>query len=162
MANCYRTQLEDVRLEVKQETKTYKPRLNQPRTNTYRYFEVKFVGGPWQKVYTGPRYELGDKDSKRIKADFLGKCEHCGCQCLVSSFSGPSPYCSKSCSRAAHRALRPKPKVDHKNIRCGHCGHWFMPTRSTAKFCSAKCRVAANRTKAAKKKTTKKRRVRAK
>ena len=45
---------------------------------------------------------------------------------------------------------------------CKHCGDKFTPKRSTAKYCSAKCRVAGNRAKTAKKKSAKKRRVRAK
>jgi hypothetical protein len=31
---------------------------------------------------------------------------------------------------------------------CGHCGGEFVPERSTAKFCSLKCRVAVHRAKA--------------
>jgi hypothetical protein len=36
--------------------------------------------------------------------------------------------------------------LDTKNVNakaCGHCGGFFMPKRSTARFCSSSCRVAA-------------------
>jgi hypothetical protein len=42
---------------------------------------------------------------------------------------------------------------------CEHCGEEFKSVRSDAKFCSPKCRVAANRAKSAKDKSTTKRRV---
>jgi hypothetical protein len=153
MANFYRAKLEGVRLKVKQETKA---------ASTYRFFEIKFFGAPWRKVFIGHCYSLGFEDSEKLKADYLCRCGHCGCQCFAGSLRGRSMYCSRKCSRAAHKALQPKPKPKRKSIRCEHCGHWFLPARSTAKFCSARCRVAANRAKSAKTKTTKKRRVRAK
>jgi len=45
---------------------------------------------------------------------------------------------------AAFRQRNKKPKVQ---IQCEHCGQAFNPQRSTAKFCSTKCRVAAKRAK---------------
>jgi hypothetical protein len=71
-------------------------------------------------------------------------------------------YCSQKCYMRRYREHSPTPKVEHTEIPCSHCGNKFLPARSTAKFCSARCRVAANRAKSAKKKSVKKRRVRAK
>jgi hypothetical protein len=42
--------------------------------------------------------------------------------------------------RQRRRSDEPWPKR-----RCDHCRKWFEPQRSTARFCSAKCRVYANR-----------------
>jgi hypothetical protein len=42
----------------------------------------------------------------------------------------------------AHRDRNRQPKPQQP---CAHCGELFQPLRSTAKFCSAKCRVYASR-----------------
>ena len=75
-----------------------------------------------------------------------------------------SRFCSDQCRVKAsnERNNSKRERVEHKNIRCGSCGEKFQPVRSTAKFCSAKCRVAANRAKSAKTKSTKKKRARSK
>ena len=44
-------------------------------------------------------------------------------------------------------AFRERNRTGKSLIACEHCGELFMPQRSTAKFCSAKCRVAASRAK---------------
>ena len=41
-----------------------------------------------------------------------------------------------------YRAKRATPKPEQP---CAHCGEMFTPKRSTARFCSTKCRVAAHR-----------------
>lgn len=40
---------------------------------------------------------------------------------------------------------RERHRVEKQPIACAHCGESFLPQRSTATFCSTKCRVAANR-----------------
>lgn len=47
---------------------------------------------------------------------------------------------------ARHRALH---RTTPDRIACGHCGAMFQPARSTARFCSGKCRAAAHRAAAA-------------
>ncbi|MBC1261542.1 hypothetical protein FQK07_09720 [Synechococcus sp. BSF8S] len=46
---------------------------------------------------------------------------------------------------ARHRA---KHRQEKQPITCEHCGTSFTPKRSTAQFCSTRCRVAASRAKA--------------
>jgi hypothetical protein len=40
-----------------------------------------------------------------------------------------------------------KPKPERTKIICAHCGETFVPSRSDARYCSGRCRVAANRAK---------------
>ena len=47
-------------------------------------------------------------------------------------------------SSADYRTRNRQPK---QPVTCSHCGKSFMPQRSTATFCTAKCRVAAHRAK---------------
>jgi hypothetical protein len=70
-------------------------------------------------------------------------------------------FCSDQCRKSSsnERNNSKREHVEHDEIGCSHCGEKFQPVRSTAKFCSPKCRVAANRAKNAKIKSTAKRRV---
>ena len=117
--------------------------------------------GKWMRVGLKSRWnhDTGKREWSEPD-DHLGNCGNCGH--LFYSTDKAAIYCCQKCYEAAYRTRHPKPKVSHKKARCGSCGHWFQPQRSTAKFCSARCRVAGNRAKSAKKKSVKKRRVRAK
>jgi hypothetical protein len=58
----------------------------------------------------------------------------------------PTRYCSRRCLRARWRRRwrRSRAKVPD-DLRCGRCGGSFTPTRSDARYCSLRCRVAAHR-----------------
>jgi hypothetical protein len=132
--------------------------MGRPLSHKYRYFEVKPEGGDWEEVRLGLRRDTFDSELREVQpSELLSTCDRCDVLLL-----GGSKYCSRACYMAAYRTRHPKLKVEHKNIHCGNCGHWFMPQRSTAKFCSDRCRVAASRAKSVKNKSTKKMRVRAK
>jgi hypothetical protein len=47
--------------------------------------------------------------------------------------------------RQAQRAAR---EAARERVPCKHCGETFLPERSTARYCSVKCRVRAHRAKA--------------
>jgi hypothetical protein len=48
-------------------------------------------------------------------------------------------------SRQDSKAYRDRHRQEKTPQPCAHCGEAFTPKRSTAKFCSAKCRVYASR-----------------
>lgn len=52
----------------------------------------------------------------------------------------PHPPCSEKCRSRMRRG----PRQDLTRA-CEHCGEMFTPTRSDARFCSTRCRVAAHR-----------------
>ena len=57
----------------------------------------------------------------------------------------PAKYCSKTCpDRQRYLQRRRQPKA-HDQRRCNHCCELFQPERSTAQFCSDKCRVYVSR-----------------
>ena len=60
------------------------------------------------------------------------------------AYSAPF-YCSSACKTEARRQRRAEERDPNKPIRCEACGERFAPQRSTARFCSARCRVAAHR-----------------
>jgi hypothetical protein len=122
----------------------------------YRYFEVRPKRGKWEEVILGKRFSFETEEFVQLKpADKIGACKQCGAKYLSEA-----PFCSGACYQADYRDRHPKAKTGP--IHCDHCGEDFQPVRSTARFCSVNCRVAANRAKSAKTKSTKKKRVRAK
>lgn len=64
----------------------------------------------------------------------------------IAGFGGHAnpKTCSRECSWG-----RPRKRVEHQPRACEHCGSLFTPTRSDARFCSGRCRVAAHRRKEA-------------
>jgi hypothetical protein len=56
-------------------------------------------------------------------------------------------YCSPACKTEARRRKRAEARkpIQRKPIRCEACGDRFTPIRSTARFCSTRCRMAAHR-----------------
>jgi hypothetical protein len=58
----------------------------------------------------------------------------------------PTRYCSRRCLRARWRRRRQRSRTKVlEDLRCGRCGGLFTPTRSDARYCSLRCRVAAHR-----------------
>jgi hypothetical protein len=73
-------------------------------------------------------------------------CRECG-EMFFATW--PTRRCSRRCLRAYLRRRqqlrRPSRAKVHDDLRCGHCGGTFTPTRSDARYCSLRCRVAAHR-----------------
>jgi hypothetical protein len=58
----------------------------------------------------------------------------------------------QTCSNQCNKVRRDKTRIrgdrkpaDHTPKPCQHCGERFVPTRSDARYCSTRCRVAAHR-----------------
>jgi hypothetical protein len=88
-------------------------------------------------------------DSQQWNAHLLHKrtCQVCGQPYLGHNLDEEiAPfYCSVTCRTEAKRLRRVAARVPKKPIRCAECSERFMPQRSTARFCSTRCRVAAHR-----------------
>jgi hypothetical protein len=94
--------------------------------------------------------------------EYWGKhyCRHCD-RVFYKADKGPTQnggvmrYCSDKCVAAAHRAcmagvVKAKAKAKARaaaraNRKCATCGKPIKAQRSTMKFCSVRCRVAAHR-----------------
>ena len=81
-----------------------------------------------------------------------GRCRYCG-ESLLRWHHVPAHLCSTRCARERKRATsrawakasyQPHERTAH-GATCGHCGERFDATRSDARFCSPRCRVAAHR-----------------
>jgi hypothetical protein len=76
-------------------------------------------------------------------------CKHCG-RGFFNSGRWRSYHCSDKCVRAARRAPVVKARSEERaaeraGLKCQTCGTKLAAKRSTAKFCSVRCRVAAHR-----------------
>jgi hypothetical protein len=71
------------------------------------------------------------KTCRACEREFLGRSDE---------WSAPF-YCSVGCKAEVRRPESREPK---KPIKCAECGERFTPQRSTARYCSARCRVAAH------------------
>jgi hypothetical protein len=83
-------------------------------------------------------------------AILVSECHECGCDIVIDPTSNRHPrlLCSKcrvECRQKTFQEFRDRNKVEHSERPCEHCGKNFSPIRSTAKFCSTKCRVYAAR-----------------
>ena len=87
-------------------------------------------------------------------------CEWCE-QEFVTTREHVAKYCSEECQLEAanDRHSGRYTKIERATAACDCCGDDFEQARSDAKYCSPRCRVAGNRAKAAKTKSTKKRRI---
>jgi hypothetical protein len=89
----------------------------------------------------------------------LRRCAGCGVKVRLSIYA-PCRYCRECAARrkaeANRRAQRRRryweKRVRHKaaglvegTLACAHCGKRFRPQRSSARYCSTRCRVAAHR-----------------
>ena len=106
-------------------------------------YGVALIGGPYERQHVA----------------YKTSCWKCGCD-AANLFSGRGPIQSAcvNCRRDHHRAMhnlaarrrrRASGEVTTPSTKpCETCGESFSPKRSTARFCSTKCRVAAHRAKA--------------
>ena len=87
-------------------------------------------------------------------------CPHCGRDAAnLDEYASPLQRVCRNCRLDHKRALdrlaakrrrrRSGEVVDRAEATCAHCGETFTPKRSTAQFCSTRCRVAAHRASAA-------------
>ena len=84
-------------------------------------------------------------------------CQHCGGRFYrTEDYRGF--YCSDRCQSltdaprraariAAYVKARSEERADNRETHCDHCGKPIEAKRSTMRFCSVKCRVAAHRAK---------------
>ena len=80
-----------------------------------------------------PCSQCGQEHARQLQIGGEMKCS----DCVANNVRAASRK-----SSAAYRERNRKPK---EPIACAHCGQEFTPKRSTAQFCSVKCRVSANR-----------------
>jgi hypothetical protein len=87
---------------------------------------------------------------QRDRVAMQGSCPACGT--LIAANRGkPCAACKVERKRAKHREFSRSYRRRHGLVQsfgiesCSHCGEVFSPKRSTARFCSARCRVAAHR-----------------
>lgn len=91
---------------------------------------------------------------------FQVSCQSCGEQMLRDPHreSWQADHCqrclrewkresNRKSAKSYRESNKHKTAVVHQPIACTVCGALFTPKRSTAKFCSGKCRVAAHRQK---------------
>lgn len=76
---------------------------------------------------------------------WLRTCPECDGHFLCEGFLR---YDTDECERDARlRRQRERRRVVHEDRDCDQCGESFTPTRSDARFCKTRCRVAAHRRK---------------
>ena len=114
-----------------------------------------------------PKYSMICKPSlwgrhERIENAFLDgnippgvkvvRCRECQSPIAIDSpyMENLWPFCGNVCERRYRtRRGREQYRQAHpaKPANCGHCQASFTPLRSTARYCSTRCRVAAHRAK---------------
>lgn len=82
------------------------------------------------------------------------ECRHCGRGFYVGQRCFGTSYCSDKCKRAANavgyvKARSESRAAERKDLCCERCSKKLTAQRSTARFCSVRCRVAAHRQAAA-------------
>ena len=113
----------------------------------------------WPQLHTGPRSDADDSwVPRQMQGVKIGSLRfHC-CPVCQTWFIGKSRAvcCSDDC-RNQHRRQQNTATVQRLRQRrrdsiwqdCAHCSAEFTPKRSTARFCSTACRVAAHRARSA-------------
>ena len=86
---------------------------------------------------------LFGRSLREIHEGHLRTCDICGKQFFFDHMS--QKRCRSCVPEYQRRYSRGRKKVEHKKKRCEHCGHWFQPKRSTARFCKDTCRVYFNK-----------------
>jgi hypothetical protein len=77
----------------------------------------------------------------------------CGCGDYAHAYldkgEDQTTLACRKCERTEHNRLYMRKRrgsdVPHDPRPCGHCGQVFQPERTTARYCSTRCRVAAHR-----------------
>lgn len=75
-------------------------------------------------------------------------CDHCGREFYSVRRNGPkhcSDRCAKTVRTAAFVKARSERRADNRETHCDRCAKPIEAKRSTMRFCSVKCRVAAHR-----------------
>lgn len=71
-------------------------------------------------------------------------CDHCQLPMYRDRHAkGFRTFCSWSCRFAFYNGKRQRKVIEDKV--CGHCGETFTAKRTDARYCSARCRQAARR-----------------
>ena len=101
------------------------------------------VPGAWQKATYRGATSTTEERQERIKAEKANGTYRPTLRELLWTEERQSKRRSSNAEwMRKHRAkgYQPRPSTS-----CSHCGSVFQPKRSTAQFCSTKCRVAAHR-----------------
>ena len=111
-----------------------------------RRSEAGSRGAPLASVYLG--YAV---DGEVIHSAKVVPCWACdGLVLIEDGDHRRNQYCSDQCRDDLNRRWQAERKRDQRSEQrtprpCDQCGESFTPKRSDAKFCSARCRVAAHR-----------------
>ena len=99
--------------------------------------------GEWQKAtYRGPTYREAER-LERIKVDKANGTFRPTLRELLWTEERQNNRRNRNAEWM--RKQRAQSKQDRPTASCAHCGTEFAPKRSTAQFCSTRCRVAAHR-----------------
>lgn len=98
---------------------------------------------------------MGDEKAKGVMGYARTCCKNCNTTITAPDwgFTGRLPsYCgacrelvNRELSRTTSQTYRDRKRQPKQPQPCAHCGETFLPQRSTAQFCSTRCRVAAHR-----------------
>jgi hypothetical protein len=105
----------------------------------------------WKRRTWGSRFTPPDPITMpRPKWRTPIECRHCKRGFYIAQRCFGTSYCSDKCRRSANavgyvKARSEAREVDRAKLCCGTCGKKLTAQRSTARFCSTRCRVAAHR-----------------
>lgn len=115
-----------------------------------RLVEDEFYGGLALRWWHGKNYILGGyREHQRFAHQ--NECKLCRRKMAGHGVKGVCAHCklAEEREKAAMRSRRYRTRNGLTKApgvtRCQHCGNTFTPKRSTAKFCSDKCRIASHR-----------------
>jgi len=122
-----------------------------------RLSDVQAMGHPITGTFWRIDKPFGRPPRTKVFELTARPCKCCGLDMLRMG-TGRGPVICKPCKlfhkratwAAGKRKARAALRVERSEVSCKHCGASFIPQRSTAQFCSTRCRVAAHRTPAEK------------
>lgn len=125
-------------------------------TKKYEGSDTPMLGRPWHRYYSVPVMVCLDCLSHKREEgrknwisglpvgtyDFL--CKRCSRPVYMERNAMSTKYCSELCKDKNRGDGWWKPDTPDSKA-CARCGEHFKPKRSTAEYCSGKCRVADHR-----------------
>jgi hypothetical protein len=103
--------------------------------------------GPGSRLFRRTARERAAYEARPLRAGAPRRCCVCGRRFYYSTHA-PGWYCSRRCNHRRPRLPRRESRAKDPDTRtraCARCGATFTPARSDARYCSARCRVAAHR-----------------
>jgi hypothetical protein len=86
----------------------------------------------------------------RRKLLYLPICDHCGREIPTDRMRHWARFCSDGCRAQAEMNRRRCNRARPATRMCEHCGEWFRPCRKHGRFCSGRCKGAAQGVRAGK------------